>query len=185
MGKLKHDYDSDEFYEEILSLALQGFNDAEIADSLDLTPDTFGSMKNGNYNKWSAEENKRRGERIERVLTRGRRKIVSILRGRYIKAALGGIKTKNTSRSVKRVLVNGEPTGEEVEQVTTGEVELPPNMQAIATLLYHYDKDWRKVQRNQDEDASDIPTDIEHGISVDDWIRKEVESSRDLESSES
>lgn len=177
----KHDYDADEFYEEVLTLALQGFTDAEIADTLDLTPDTFGSMKNGKYFKWTDEENKRRGERLARVLTRGRRKVVALLRGRYIKAALGGIKTKNHQESRKRVLLNGQDTGEEVVQETDGYTELPPNIQAIATLLYHYDKDWRKVQRNQDEDANDIPTNIESGVEIGKWIEMEVERSKKAE----
>ena len=38
------------------------------------------------------------------------------------------------------------------------------------TWLYHYDEDWRKVERRQDEDA-DIPKDIDHGISIDSWIK--------------
>ena len=35
----KFDYDSDDFYDEILALAMQGFTDAEIADML---VDKFG-----------------------------------------------------------------------------------------------------------------------------------------------
>ena len=49
----KFDYDSDDFYDEILALAMQGFTDAEIADMLvdkfgvSLDPETFTNMKNG------------------------------------------------------------------------------------------------------------------------------------------
>ena len=70
----KFDYDSDDFYDEILALAMQGLNDAEIADALGdkfgqtLNPDVFGSMKNGNYAHWTEEENQRRSERLNRVL---------------------------------------------------------------------------------------------------------------------
>ena len=35
----KFDYDSDDFYDEILALSMQGLTDAEIADALD---DKFG-----------------------------------------------------------------------------------------------------------------------------------------------
>ena len=38
----KFDYDSDDFYDEILVLAMQGFTDAEIADML---VDKFGVSK--------------------------------------------------------------------------------------------------------------------------------------------
>lgn len=58
--------------------------------------------------------------------------------------------------------------------VQEGETELPPNMQAISTLLYHHDPEWRKVERKLDEENSDIPTDINHGIDIGKWIEKEV-----------
>ena len=41
------------------------------------------------------------------------------------------------------------------------------------TWLYHYDEDWRRIERKQDEDA-DIPTDINHGISIDSWIKDKL-----------
>ena len=97
----KFDYDSDDFYDEILALSMQGLTDAEIADALDdkfgvsLSPEVFNCMKNGNYDKWSDEENERRSARLAKVLARGRRKINSIVRGAYLKAALGGKKIKN------------------------------------------------------------------------------------------
>ena len=62
----KFDYDSEDFYDEILALAMQGLTDAEIADALQdkfgeaLDEQTFNCMKNGNYIGWSEEENKRR-----------------------------------------------------------------------------------------------------------------------------
>ena len=76
----KFDYESDDFYDEILALAIQGLNDAEIADALgdkfgqSLDPETFNCMKNGNYINWSDEENERRSARLIKVLARGRRK---------------------------------------------------------------------------------------------------------------
>ena len=51
--------------------------------------------------------------------------------------------------------------------------ELAPNLQAMSVWLYHHDEDWRKVERKQDEDA-DIPTDIEHGINIDSWIKDKL-----------
>ena len=69
----KFDYDSDDFYDEILALSMQGLTDAEIADALDdkfgvsLSPEVFYCMKNGNYEAWSDEENKRRSARLSKV----------------------------------------------------------------------------------------------------------------------
>jgi hypothetical protein len=51
----KLDYDSDDFYDEIIGIAMQGLTDAEIVDSLadkfgvSLSPDVFSTMKNGCY----------------------------------------------------------------------------------------------------------------------------------------
>lgn len=173
----KHDYDSEEFYQDIFGFAMQGFNDAEIADALDLDPDTFNMMKGKRYDKWSPEENSRRSERIVRVLARGRRKVNAIVRGRYLKVALGGIKTKNVS-TVKRPLYDrdtGKKIEDQVVQISESEFESPPNIQALSTWLYHHDPEWRKVQRGMDVDTTDVPQDVDHGIDIDAWIRKETE----------
>lgn len=170
----KFDYDSDDFYDEIMALAMQGLNDAEIADSLDvkfgvsLSPEVFNTMKNGNYAQWSEEENKIRSERLNKVLARGRMKVLGIVRGRYLKTALGGIKTKNkTTQYAKcKCLCEGlKPdcelcggTGIVVSKdraiITETEIELAPNMQALATWLYHHDPEWRKVEKKADADVS-------------------------------
>ena len=84
MAKPKHDYDSEDFYKRIEQLAMNGYTDEEIANELNLSADVFGSMKNGNYQCWNKEENKRRGAEIHRVLAHGRTKIVALLRGAYI-----------------------------------------------------------------------------------------------------
>lgn len=50
--KFDYDYEDDDFYDEIIVLAMQGLTDAEIADSLadkfgvSLSPEAFSSMKN-------------------------------------------------------------------------------------------------------------------------------------------
>lgn len=176
----KFNYDSDDFYDEILALSMQGLTDAEIADALEdrfktsLSPEAFCSMKNGNYDKWSEKENEWRSARLVKVLARGRRKINSIVRGAYLKAALGGKKLKNKSTTTRRVrLPDGTLTDEEDIQTTVSEIEQPSNIQALATWLYHHDKEWRKVERKQDE-STDIQTDIEHGINIDSWIKDKL-----------
>ena len=62
-------------------------------------------------------------------------------------------------------------TGEEELQVS--ESELAPNLQAMSVWLYHHDEEWRKVERQQDQDA-DIPQDIDHGVSIDSWIKDKL-----------
>lgn len=177
----KFDYDNEDFYDEILALAMQGLTDAEIADALQdkfgeaLDEQTFNCMKNGNYIGWSEEENKRRSEKLLKVLARGRRKITSIIRGAYLKAALGGKKIKSKSVVKRKLKIGGEYTDDEEIQTTETEHELPYNVQALATWLYHHDKDWRKVERKQDEEASDIPMNISKGVDIDSWIKKQVE----------
>lgn len=176
----KFNYDSDDFYDEILALSMQGLTDAKIADALEdrfnasLSPEAFCSMKNGNYEKWSEKENERRSARLVKVLARGRRKINSIVRGTYLKAALGGKKLKNKSTTTRRVrLPDGTLTDEEDIHTTVSEIEQPSNIQALATWLYHHDEEWRKVERKQDEDA-DVPTGIEHGVDIDSWIKDKL-----------
>ena len=147
MAKPKHDYDSIDFYKRIEQLAMNGYTDTEIANELDLSADVFGSMKNGNYQCWDEEEKKRRGDEIHRVLAHGQTRILALLRGTYIKGAIGGKKTK--SRIVKYVQDKCECMGADKKcpycggtgwvtltdkaVVQESEMELPPNMQAIAT----------------------------------------------------
>ena len=185
MTEPKHDYAGDKFYEDIFALAFQGLTDAEVAYSLDLTPEVFSRMKNGKYEGWNEEENEYRGERLSQVLARARMKVNSIVRGAYLKGALGGKKIKSTTKRYvqDRCMCEGKDkecaqcggtgwvqlTDKAISQET--EAELPPNMQALSTWLYHHDEAWRKIERKQDEDADDIPTDINHGISVSEWIK--------------
>lgn len=176
------DYDGDDFYDEILALALQGYTDAEIADGLgdkfdhSLDPVVFSRMKNGYYNGWTKEENERRSARICKVLARGRRKNTAIVRGAYLKAALGGKKTRNKSTVIiSDYDDNGQKVGEHEAQRTESEIELAPNLQALSVWLYHHDPEWRKIQRGQDAEAADIPTDVQKGVDIDSWIKKETE----------
>lgn len=177
----KFDYDSDDFYDEILALAMQGLNDAEIADALQdkfgqsLDPETFNCMKNGNYINWTEEENETRSARLIKVLARGRRKTTSLVRGAYLKAALGGKKVKTKTTVRRRLRVDGVYTDDEEIQTSETETEMPYNVQALATWLYHHDPEWRKVQRKQDTEASDIPMNVKKGINVDAWIKEQVE----------
>ena len=53
-------------------------------------------------------------------------------------------------------------------------------MQALATWLYHFDKDWRKIQQaKKDEETNGIPFDPKKGVSINKWIEKEIEENSD------
>lgn len=201
----KFDYDSEKFYDQILALAMQGLTDAEIAfelkdesdprnpKPLGLDPAVFCNMKNGHYANWSEAQNKRRSERINQVLERGRARINSIVRGAFLKTALGGkvIKTK-VKQAVKarcscRFEHDGAPAKDcpkcggtgwyyVTDQVVVQEVEheLPPDTRALSSWLYHHDKQYRDIERKVEKNEDDIPTDIEQGISIEKWINGQI-----------
>ena len=164
----KHDYAGDKFYEDVFAFAFQGMTDAEMAYSLGLTPEVFSRMKNGKYEGWNEEENDYRSERLSQVLVRARMKVNSIVRGAYLKGALGGKKIKSiTKRYVQdRCLCEGKDkecvqcggtgwvqlTDKAISQET--EAELPPNMQALSTWLYHHDEEWRKLESTSKVDIT-------------------------------
>lgn len=159
----KFDYDSDDFYDEILALAMQGLTDAEIADALEdrfgqsLDPETFNCMKNGNYISWNEEENARRSERLLKALARGRRKINSLVRGAYLKGAIGGKKVKSKTVVRRKLKIDGAYTEDEEIQTSETETEMPYNMQALATWLFNHDEEWRRrSSKKVEETANDI-----------------------------
>lgn len=157
----KFDYDSDDFYDEILALAMQGLNDAEIADALgdrfgvSLSPERFYCMKNGNYEAWTEEENARRSERLCKALARGRRKITALVRGAYLKGALGGKKVKSKTVVTRKLRVNGVYTDDVEIQTSETETEMPYNMQALATWLFNHDPEWRKKSMKKDVEEAE------------------------------
>lgn len=160
----KYNYDIDNFYDEVLALSMKGYTDAEIADAIEdvlgftLSPEVFCCMKNGNYKGWTEEENERRGQRLSKVLARGRRKTNATVRGAYLSAAIGGKKTKNVVRTYaevkcpcggenikcKKCFGTGKIVSTSKSVIQETENELPPNTQALSTWLYHHDEEWRK-----------------------------------------
>ena len=155
--KPKFDYTSEDFLSLVESYAKRGFTDKEIAFAVGLCPQTFCEKKN-EYPE------------LSEVLSRARCSLNSLVRAKFLAMALGGVKTKNiTVRKIRDR--DGNLTGEEEVQIVEG--ELAPSLQAQSVWLYHYDEEWRKVERKQDEDA-DIPTDIDHGITIDSWIKDKL-----------
>lgn len=179
MAFRKFDYDSDEFYEEIFNLAMQGMKMSEMSYALadrfgvSLNPNVFDSMKNGNYENWTEEENKKYGARISETIARGREKVTSIVRGRYLKTALGGVKVRGKVTRTRHLIVDGQPTEDLVVETTESEQETPPNIAALSRWLFQNDPDWRKVQRGTEEE--DLPFDPKKGVSIRAWIQREIE----------
>ena len=177
----KHDYDGEDFYLALGALARSGYYDKEIADELQLTPEVFSAMKNGKYDKWSDEENGRRGGKIRAVLEIARRKTNSLVRSTYLKMALGAKKLVNTTR--RYVEDRGECGGADphcpycggVGKVVTDkciiqetEAEMPPNMQALANWLHHHDPEWVKTEAGVSE-VQEVQ-EARHGINIEAWV---------------
>lgn len=180
MALRKFDYDGQEFYEEIQHLAMQGYTISEMAYALadkfgvSLNPQVFDGMKNGKYNGWNDAENKEYSEKIRDAISRGQERIRALVRGRYLKAALGGIVIKGKSTRKRHLIVDGSPTEDLVVEVVENEQETPPNLTALARWLYQYDPEWRKVQRGTE--TEELPFDPKKGVSIRAWIQREIDA---------
>lgn len=178
---VKIDYDSDKFYSTIYNLALQGATNDEIASGLaetfgvELGRKTFGYMVNGKYHRWSEELNEKRGERIRETLDNARLGLNRIVRGRFLKVALGGIKVKSTTVVRRKLRIDGVYTDDEEIQTSETTSETAPNASALQTWLYHYDPEWRKVQKGEDDNGE--VKKATKGLNIESWIEKEMEES--------
>lgn len=109
-----------------------------------LAPEVFSRMKNGNYDKWTEQENKLRSMLIGQALSQARVKLNLLYKGVYDKLAMGKWKTKSTTKVEKNTInKEGNPYTETVTTIT--EQELPPNMQALTTWRYNHDPEFKKT----------------------------------------
>ena len=109
-----------------------------------LAPEVFSRMKNGNYDKWTEQENKLRSMLIGQALSQARVKLNLLYKGVYDKLAMGKWKTKTTTKVEKNTInKEGIPYTETVTTIT--EQELPPNMQALTTWRYNHDPEFKKT----------------------------------------
>ena len=113
-----------------------------IPDSL--APEVFSRMKNGNYDKWTEQENKLRSMLIGQALSQARVKLNLLYKGVYDKLAIGKWKTKTTTK-VEKNTINKEGTPYTETITTTTEQELPPNMQALTTWRFNHDPEFKKT----------------------------------------
>lgn len=174
--KEKFDYTDPAFYKEIEDLANAGYSDASIAYGLadkfgkGLTPESFSRFKNEKDEKGEPTE---RSKSINQALTRGRSHILQAARSTYYQMALGQRKTSIVRRNAvqKRCpcCFENDMTPKEdckrcggtgwyylTDKVITeeSEMEIAPNMQALATFLYNNDPEWREnILRKKREEA--------------------------------
>lgn len=109
-----------------------------------LAPEVFSRMKNGNYDKWTEQENKLRSMLIGQALSQARVKLNLLYKGVYDKLAMGKWKTKTTTK-VEKNTINKEGTPYTETITTTTEQELPPNMQALTTWRFNHDPEFKKM----------------------------------------
>lgn len=175
-------YDTDRFYSILSALGKKDATDKEIAAALNITPETFSRMKNGKYDGWTDKENEERSERICQVLSRARASLITALKDSYIKLATGNAKSTTTRYVQARCMCNGQDrecpacggTGYIIlaDRAIVMEQQLPPNAQAITTLLRHYSLEWRKEE--DEADVEELPQNVKQGIPVSHWIDAEM-----------
>ena len=174
-------YDTDRFYSILSALGKKDATDKEIAAALNIAPETFSRMKNGKYEGWTEKQNEERSERICQVLSRARASLITALKDSYIKLATGNAKSITTRFVQARCMCNGNDrecpacggTGyiTLTDRAIVMEQQLPPNAQAITTLLRHYSPEWRKGEDECDNDLGFTPT---NGIPISKWIEEEM-----------
>lgn len=180
----KINYDSPDFYAAVENLAVNGATNEEIAVGLNkvigtsLTPSRFNQMVRGDYECWTGEQNATRGARLRAVLESARLDTNRIVKATYLKTALGRNVTKTVTTVKRRMRIDGQYTDNEEVQTTEVISGIAPNMQALATWLYHHDAEWRKVTKGQDfETSPDAPptgTHVKKGIDITSWIDQEM-----------
>lgn len=175
MAKPKYDYDSDYFYQRIQESADRQMQENHIiwdkviaADLGFETPTTFSEMKNGEYRAWSKEENERRSKRINDLLSRARAGVEPEVWKMVLEMGLGKVQAQD---------ITFDKIGDKIQDEQRITVhKLPPNLNALQMWLRHHSQMYRSIESGklEDEENSDIPTGITHGIDIGKWIEKEV-----------
>lgn len=149
--KPKYDYEGEKFLEMISELAKKGYTDRDIAITIGITPEEFSRKKSAS-------------QHIPQALARGRSQLNTVVRGAFLKAALGGRLVKKYSYVQKRCECGGKDpecpicdgsgwiTPEQHRVVE--EYEQAPNIMAQNRWLMNYDEEWKKQLKGND------PTDI-------------------------
>lgn len=171
MAKTKYDYDGDEFYRIIEDSANRQmlenniFLDKYIAEDLGVTHQTFSDMKRGEYRMWDEDENRRRKQRINEILTRAREAAEPLVWKTILEMGLGKVQ----GQDITFEKVNGQVS--DAQRITVH--KLPPNLNALTVWLRHHSKRWRDIESGIE--SNDVPQNISKGIDIESWINKQVE----------
>lgn len=168
--KPKYDYSSEKFLSMIADYAKRTATDGEIALAIGLNETYFCEIKKNH-------------PEISETLTRARSGLNLVMRGSFYKAAIGGRLLKQYSYVQKKCECKGQDpecpicdgTGwitPEQHRVVT-EVEQAPNVMAQNRWLMNYSEEWRKRTKGETDD--DIPQNIQKGVDIKDWLKKEME----------
>jgi len=147
----KYDYTAPKFLEMISDLAKKGYTDKDIAISIGLSYQTFS-------------EKKTKYIEIAESLARGRSQLNTVVRGAFLKAALGGRLVKKYSYVQKRCECGGKDPNCPIcdgggwitpeQHRVVEEYEQAPNIMAQNRWLMNYDEEWKKQLKGND--PSDI-----------------------------
>ena len=180
------DFDSQDFYDAIETLAKNGAEDNEIAVGLrhilpelqGLTTDQFEAMKNGRYKAWDEVERAERSAKIIRCLDCARTDSNRIIKGVYLSTALGRHKVKTVTTVTRRLRVDGQLTDNEEIQTTEVTADVRPDMQALGLWLHYHDPMWRKRASGElDKDSENyVPQGdkVKKGVSIASWLDREM-----------
>lgn len=187
----RYDYDGEDFYKSLRKLASAGMTDKEIALRLGFSPTYFSQLKNGKVDGGNAEKIKRRSERVKQALRDGRVDITATLHSVYLNVALGRVVTKTKVKRMQEAPCEcggGDPncpecggTGRVVTDigiVQESEIQQPPSLQAITTLLNVFDPDWKGGVSDAAEAAQG------GGIDIRKWIEAESADKKAAEAKE-
>lgn len=98
-------------------------------------------------------ENKERSNNVQEALSKGRIRVIALLRAALLRFALSSkiIKSK-VIKYVESLDDNGNSIIDRVlHGITKRERELPPNLKALSKWLYHFDEEWRRVEEDRNK----------------------------------
>ena len=163
MAKPKFDFKDAQNIIRIESWARDGLDDKQIAANI-------------GYNETYFSELKGKISELSEALTRGRAPIDFAIESKIYRKAIGMKVKVQQAIKVKDVYYDDEGRRCENERVEVVELEqeLPPDTGAgIFWLKNRKPEQWNKPAPKIDDDA-DIPSDINHGISIDSWIKDKL-----------
>ncbi|TDS14711.1 hypothetical protein [Sphingobacterium paludis] len=159
MADNKYEYESESFSAACENYAKKGMTDREIAIELDLNVTYFCELKS-------------KYDNISEALARGRAKINSAVRQKYLAVALGGLKRKTTTRKIPSRFDDESDIHADGMVVLETTEELAPNAQALSTWLFNNDEEWRKkVIDGKKLDVTTNGKDLNGSINIATWLQ--------------